>query len=91
MSTRIERSDDGLVMIGNLTIRDVTKEVRVPFELVGPITTESGRRRLGAEGTLRVNRFDYGLQWNRIQEAAQVVGDEVRIELSIEANTPRQG
>lgn len=91
VSSRIEESADGLVLVGDLTIRDVTKQVRIPFELAGPVTTESGRRRLGAEGTLRVNRFDYRLQWNRIQEAVQVVGDDVRIELNIEANTPRQG
>lgn len=90
-STGIESTDDGLVLVGNLTIRDITKEVRIPFEIAGPVTTESGRKRLGAEGMLRVNRFDYGLQWNRLQEAVQVVGDEVRIELNIEANTPRQG
>lgn len=91
VSSGIEETADGLVLVGNLTIRDVTKEVRIPFELAGPVTTESGRKRMGAEGTLRVNRFDYGLQWNRLQEAVQVVGDEVRIELNIEANTPRQG
>lgn len=91
VSRRIERSADGLVLIGDLTIRDVTREVSIPFELAGPVTTESGRKRLGAEGSLRIDRFDYGLQWNRIQEAVQVVGDEVRIELNIEANTPRQG
>jgi polyisoprenoid-binding protein YceI len=91
VSSRIERTYDGLVLVGDLTIRDVTKEVRIPFEIAGPVTLESGRKRLGAEGTLRVNRFDYGLQWNRIQEAVQVVGDEVRIELNIEANTPREG
>ncbi|MBR9990740.1 MAG: YceI family protein [Gemmatimonadetes bacterium] len=92
VSSRIARAaDGGLVLIGDLTIRDVTKEVSIPFEVAGPITSESGRKRLGAEGTLRINRFDYGLQWNRLQEAIQVVGDEVRIELNIEANTPRQG
>lgn len=91
VSSAIEETADGMVLVGDLTIRDVTTQVRIPFELAGPITTESGRKRLGGEGTLRINRFDYGLQWNRIQEAVQVVGDEVRIELSIEANTPRQG
>lgn len=91
VSSRIERTPDGLVLVGDLTIRDVMKEVRIPFDLAGPVTSESGRKRLGAEGILRINRFDYGLQWNRIQEAVQVVGDEVRIELNIEANTPRQG
>jgi polyisoprenoid-binding protein YceI len=90
VGSSIEETEDGLVLVGNLTIRDVTKEVRIPFELSGPVTLANGRQRLGAEGTLRVNRFDYGLQWNRIQEAVQVVGDEVRIELNVEANTPRQ-
>lgn len=88
-SKRIERSDDGLVLIGDLTIRDITREVSIPFEIAGPVTMENGRKRMGAEGTLRVDRFDYELEWNRLQEAVQVVGDEVRIELNIEANTPR--
>ena len=88
-STRIERVDDGYVMVGDMTVRDVTKEVRIPFEVTGPIELQ-GRKRVGAEATFRINRFDYGLQWNRLQEAVPVVGDEVRIELSIEAITPRQ-
>jgi polyisoprenoid-binding protein YceI len=91
VGTGIEREGESLVLVGDLTIRDVTKPVRIPFELSGPVTLESGRQRLGAEGTITLNRFDYGLQWNRIQEAVQVVGDEVKIELSVEANTPRQG
>ena len=90
VSKSIERTADGLVMVGDLTMRDVTREVRVPFELSGPVDTGNGQRRIGAEATLRVNRFDFGLQWNRIQEAVQVVGDEVRIELAVEAATPRQ-
>jgi polyisoprenoid-binding protein YceI len=90
VSSGVEPTAEGFVMTGTLTIRDVSRQVGIPFELVGPVTADSGRRRLGAEGTLRLNRFDFGLQWNRIQEAVQVVGDEVRIELNIEANTPRQ-
>jgi polyisoprenoid-binding protein YceI len=90
VSRGIEEGAEGLVMIGELTIRDVTRQIRVPFEVTGPVETGNGQRRLGAEATLRINRFDFGLQWNRIQEAIQVVGDEVRIELSIEAATPRQ-
>jgi polyisoprenoid-binding protein YceI len=87
---RVERSGDDLVLVGDLTIRDVTREVRMPFELTGPVTTSNGQKMLGAEGSLRVNRFDYGLRWNRLTEAVQVVGDEVRIELHVEARTPRQ-
>lgn len=90
-SRRVERTGDGFVAVGDLTIRDVTREVRIPFEVSGPISVGNGQRAIGVEGALRVNRFDYGLQWNRITEAVQVVGDEVRIELNVSARTPRQG
>jgi len=85
---RVEKTADGMIVIGDLTIRDVTKEVRIQFELTGPVAA-GGRKRLGAEGTLKINRSDYGLKWNRLQETVAVVGEEVRIELNIEANTPR--
>lgn len=88
-SRRVERAGDDLVLVGDLTIRDVTREVRIPFELTGPLNVGNGQQRLGAEGTLRLNRFDYGLRWNRITESVQVVGDEVRIELNVSAVTPR--
>lgn len=87
---RIERAGDELVLVGDLTMRGVTKEVRFPFELIGPVTSANGQKRLGAEATLRINRFDYGLKWNTLREAVPVVGDEVKIELNIEAVTPRQ-
>jgi polyisoprenoid-binding protein YceI len=82
---RVEVAGGEHVLVGDLTIRDVTREVRIPFEMTGPVPMGEGQKRMGAEGTLRVNRFDYGLRWNRITEAVQVVGDEVRIELSISA------
>lgn len=70
---------------GELTVRDVTREVRIPFEVSGPINAGQGRRRLGVEGAFRINRHEYGLRWNRVIEAGPVVADEVRIELSIAA------
>jgi polyisoprenoid-binding protein YceI len=82
---RVEVEGSGHVLVGDLTIRDVTREVRIPFEITGPVPLGENQKRMGAEGALRVNRFDYGLRWNRITEAVQVVGDEVRIELSISA------
>lgn len=84
-SRRIERTADGLVAVGDLTIRDVTKEVRIPFEVAGPINAGQGAKRLGVEGAFRINRQEYGLRWNRMVEAGPVVADEVRIELAVEA------
>ena len=87
-SRRVEQGADGYVLVGDLTIRDVAKEVHIPFELNGPITLD-GRQRLGAEGSVQVNRKDFKLMWNNMVEGVNVVSDDVRIELAIEAATPR--
>ena len=87
-SRRVEQGADGYVLVGDLTIRDVVKEVHIPFELNGPITLD-GRQRLGAEGSVQVNRKDFKLMWNNMVEGVNVVSDDVRIELAIEAATPR--
>ena len=89
VSKRIEKTADGMVAVGDLTIRDVTREVRIPFEVAGPLKSPNGQKRLGVEGRLVINRFDYGLKWNRMTEAVAVVDDQVRIELNVEATTPR--
>lgn len=89
VSTRVEKKGAELQVTGDLTIRDVTREVVIPFTLSGPLKSANGQKRLGAEGSLVINRFDYGLKWNRMTEAVAVVAPEVRIELSVEAATPR--
>lgn len=86
-SRRVVRQGQQLSLVGDLTIRDVTKEVVIPFELAGPLKSSNGRKRIGAEGTLTINRFDYGLKYNRMTEAVAVVADEVRIEINVEATT----
>ena len=89
VSKRVEKKGNDLSLVGDLTIRDVTKEVAIPFELTGPVSN-GGRKTIGAEGTLRINRFDYGLKWNRaVETGGLVVGEEIRIELNIQAHTAR--
>ena len=90
VSNRIEKKGDQLIAHGELTIRDVTRQVSIPFELAGPVNVGRGQKKIGAEGMLTVNRFDYGLKWNRMTEAVQVVAPEIRIELQVEAQTPRE-
>lgn len=55
----------------------------------GPVRFGEGRKRLGAEASLTITRQDFGLTYSRAVESVPVVGDEVRIELDIEARTPR--
>lgn len=91
VSKRVERGGEEHVLVGDLTMKDVTKEVRIPFTLAGPVEVGGGQKRIGIEGRLTVNRFDWGLLWDRrIETGGLVVGEEVRIELNIEAATPRE-
>ncbi|MDC5699226.1 YceI family protein, partial [Intrasporangium calvum] len=62
-STQIEEVGDGAYVVsGHLTIRDVTKPVTIPIELLGVQTDAFGALRAGFEGTRRINRRDYGLE-----------------------------
>jgi polyisoprenoid-binding protein YceI len=76
-------------LVGDLTIRNVTREVTIPFVLTGPVTA-GARKRIGVEAALTINRFDYGLKYNKMAEATAVVAPDVKIELNIEANTVGQ-
>ena len=63
-SARIERRGERLVAIGDLTIRGVTRQVELPFQLFGPIEA-MGSTRLGADATLTIDRKEYGVSWSR--------------------------
>lgn len=73
-------------LVGDLTIRDVTREVVLEAELIGPVKGMMGEERIGVEATTKISRAEYGLQWNKVTEAGGIiVGDEVTIVLEIEA------
>jgi polyisoprenoid-binding protein YceI len=83
-STKIEKRGDQYVAIGNLTIKDVTKQVELPFTVN---TTEmGGQKSLGADATLTINRFDYHVDWDKMPGT---VDKTVKIELNIEATQPK--
>ena len=78
---------DGFDMVGDLTIRDVTKEVVLKVDgIAPPIKDPQGNRRVGANATTTINRKDYGLNWNAALETGGfLVGDDVKVNLSIQA------
>ncbi|RMG42981.1 MAG: polyisoprenoid-binding protein, partial [Methanobacteriota archaeon] len=65
VSKRVEKKGDGYVMVGDLTMHGVTKEVEIPFQVNGTIVDWKGNTRLGMEGTLTLNRQDYGVSWSK--------------------------
>lgn len=77
----------GFDLVGDLTIRDVTHEVVLKVEgPTAPIRDPQGKRRVGASASTTINRKDFGIAWHRaIETGGVVVGDEVKINIDIEA------
>jgi len=91
VSKTIEKQGDGYVAVGDFTLRGVTKEVSLPFTILGKVKDQRGNTRIGIEATLTLNRFDYGVKWDRkFDESSLVVGENVNIYLAIEAISSKQ-
>jgi polyisoprenoid-binding protein YceI len=70
---------------GELTLNGVAKTVTVPVEYLGSVKTPRGEK-AGFETSFTVNRKEYGINYNQMIEAGSVIGDDVKVTLSIEAN-----
>lgn len=83
-SSRIEKRGDQLVAVGTLTMKDVTKEIELPFEVA---TLKTGRgTRVGVTASTKLNRQDYHIKYNKtLDNGGMMVGNDVKIELNIEA------
>jgi polyisoprenoid-binding protein YceI len=72
-------------IIGDLTIKEITREVPLRAEISGPVADPFGAVRLGLRAEGQVNRHDYGLDWNLVTEAGGLlIGDDVKISLEAE-------
>ena len=72
---------------GNLTMRGVTKQVTLPVTFLGEGKDPWGNEKIGFELATVLNRKDYGLDWNaNLQSGGFLVGDEVKVQVSVEAN-----
>lgn len=72
-------------LVGNLTIRGVTKEVELEVTFGGIVADPYGQTKAGFEIEGKLNRKDFGLSWSAITEAGSVVvSDQVRLILSVQ-------
>ncbi len=85
VSKRVEQvAPDKLRISGDLTMRGVTRPVVLDADIGGVLTTSRGRR-VAFSATTTIKRQDYGITRNGFLEGAQIVGDNVRITIDIEA------
>lgn len=81
----VKNKDNSYELVGDFTMRDVTKKVKFPVEYRGTIKDPYGMTRAGFKITGKVNRTDYGLKWNSLTEAGgMVVGEDVTITCNVE-------
>ena len=86
-STAVEDKGDGsYVLTGDLTIKDVTRPVRLDLEYLGTVVSPWGDQRAGFSASTEISRKDWGLGWNVALEAGGVVvGDKVKLDIDAEA------
>jgi polyisoprenoid-binding protein YceI len=86
----VSRKIDGDVqgdftIVGDLTIRGVTKEVKLEASLQGRGIDPWGNERMGFEARGKINRGDFGLTWNQaLETGGVVVSEEVKLSLDVE-------
>lgn len=72
-------------LVGDLTIRDVTKTVKFDVVYGGTVKDPFGNIKAGFKASTVINRFDYGLKWNALTEAGgAVVGKDVNVSLKLQ-------
>ncbi len=86
-STKVEQVAPGkLRVIGDLTIRGVTKQVTLDVDgPTAPIKDPWGNQRMAINATTKINRQDFGVKWNATMDnGGLVVGDDVAITIDAE-------
>ena len=85
-STRVERLDETTgKLYGELTIRDVTRPVVLDVEYAGMAKSPWGTTSAGFSATTKINRKDFGLNWNvALETGGWLVGDQITISIELE-------
>lgn len=80
VSTKVQRTDDGYKLTGDLTIRGVTKPVTLTVSEEGTGVDPWGNQKAAYSATGKFSRSEFGLNWNAALETGGVlVSDEVKI------------
>jgi len=85
-STAVRGDGDDYVLVGDLTIKGVTKSVELELEFDGVSADPWGGTRAGFSAEGEIDRRDFGLEWNMaLDTGGLLVGEKVKISLDIQA------
>lgn len=80
-------SGSSLVVRGDLTLKGVTRPIAIPAEFHG-VVADSWGLRTGLTSTFKVDRRDYGIDWNRLFDWGLMAGYEMEVTLDVELVYP---
>jgi polyisoprenoid-binding protein YceI len=82
---KYEKSGDEHKLTGDLSIRGTTKPITLSVEFAGIVVDPYGQTKAGFTVDGKISRKEYGLQWNAVTEAGQiVVSDEIKIHCEVQ-------
>lgn len=84
-STSIDEVDSSSFIVnGDLTIRDITRNIAIPLELLGIDRDPMGNLRAGLEGARRIDRKDWGVRWNTpLDSGGVLISDRISLEFEL--------
>ncbi len=90
-SKKVSLNGEDVEIVGDLTIRDITKEVVLKGEFGGKLIDPYGNQRFGLTAATSINRQDFGVKWNMVLEGGGLmVGDKVNLNIALEAYAPAE-
>jgi polyisoprenoid-binding protein YceI len=88
VSKSIAKEGDAYTLTGDMTIKGVTKEITVPAQISGPVTSPMGGNAIGIDATFKINRQDYGVSFNKMMDnGGLMVSDDVVVDVSLEGHS----
>jgi len=84
-STSFKKVGDDYELSGDLTLKNVSKSVKLNVEYGGRATDFYGNDKAGFEVSGKISRKEFGLTWDGITEAgAIVVGDDIKLQINVQ-------
>lgn len=82
-SSSIVKKGKQLIAVGTFTMRGVSKEISLPFTVIGPNKNAAGdKMNLGYAARITLNRRDFGINWEH-KSVPNFIGDTVEVELEL--------
>lgn len=82
---QVTSGDDSFDLYGDLTIKDITKNIKLSVEKGGVAKDMYGQTKAGFNVTGKINRKDFGLSWGGLSETGGVIlGDDVKVDCEVQ-------